>query len=201
MRARLSACLLALATAGCVTAPAGDPVEHTPWLALQVEQAGSLVPLVRTDEFTTEVHLARAPFTMVLPVQTQDDIYRLTAWNDSSVFESAEVDSRRFQNRDNGVPFYFSAGTGMADTAAGSGTLFINDEGHHFLQGLRLGPEQARHTFNVARMLYLGNDERREYPVSAQSDPLYLVVWYDDDEDGSMDHIEYEFLVLHFDRR
>lgn len=200
MVARLPACLLTLAAAACTTVPAGDPVAHTPWLGLQVEQGGVEVPLASTDQLTTRVSLTRAPFTVVLPVRGDDDAYRVTAWTDASVFEAAEPDSRRMRGRDNGVPFYFSEATGMADTAAGSGTLFLNDQGHHFLAGLRLGPDADRHTFHVSTMLYLGNDERREYPASQQSGPLYLVAWFDEDADESMDHGEYEFLILDFHR-
>ncbi len=200
MVARLPACLLLLAATGCASVPAGAPLVHTPWLGLQFEQADGEVRMSRLNDLMTDVYLTRTPFTVVLPVRTDNDTYRVTAWTDPSIFTEAEPDSRRIQGRDNGVPFYFSEATGMADTAAGSGTLFINDEGHHFLNGLRLGPERDRHTFNVSSMLYLGNDERREYPVSAQSDRLYLVAWFDDDEDGSMDHGEYEFLILHFNR-
>ena len=200
MVARLPACLLTLAAAACTTVPAGGPLAHSPWLGLKFEQADGEARLLRVDELTTQVALARAPFTVVLPVRGEDDTYRITAWTDDTVHAEAAPDSRRFRGRDNGVPFYFGEATGMADTAAGSGTLFLNDEGHHFLNGLRLGPERDRHTFHVASMLYLGNNERREYPVSQQSDPLYLVAWFDEDADGSMDHSEYEFLILDFNR-
>lgn len=200
MVARLPACLLTLAIAACATVPAGDLVGHTPWLGLRFEQDGNEVPLSRIDQLTTQVHLARAPFTMVLPVRGEDDTYQVVAWTDDSVFTRADPDSRRDISEDNGVPDYFSGGTGMADTAAGSGTLFLLDEGHHYLTGLRLGPDLDRHTFHVATMLYLGNSERREYPASQQSAPLYLVAWFDEDQDDSMDHGEYEFLVLTFER-
>lgn len=183
--------------AGCATAPAesgaNGRVIHSPWLGLRFEQDGRELPLYTRDTLRTEVSLAAAPFTIVLPVRGEDDLYRITAWDDASILVAANPDLAD-------VPPYFGEATGMADTAAGSGLLMLNREGHHYLTGLRLGPDPARHVFHVSEVLRLDGQSRETLQIEDARSPLYLVAWFDEDNDGVMRHGEYEFLVLHLTR-
>lgn len=176
-------------------------VKHSPWLALRFEQNEKYVPLRQTETLKTQVALERTPFTIVMPVRGDDDVYHITAWTDDSIFAAAEA-SKRAVVRDRGKydpPQYFAPYTSMADTAAGSGTLMLNAEAHHYLSGLKLGPDHWRHTFYVSSLL--GRDdagERKKFAISQADGPLFLTVWFDEDGDEKMSHGEYEFLVLRF---
>jgi hypothetical protein len=171
-------------------------VIHTPWLALRFVQDGQEADIVTRDLLTTEVHLARRPFRILLPTRGDDDVYQITAWSDDSIFAISPGD----RLNEMATPVYFGPGTGMADTGAGSGTLMLNDEGHHFLEGLRLGPDPAQHVFFVSQVLRpSGRREPVEHPVEEEKGPIYLVAFFDADGDEAIDHGEYEFIVLRFD--
>ncbi len=193
--------LIAVAAALAVAAPlcAKEPaLEHSPWLALRFEQDGAGVPITAIDTLRSEVTLKKRPFTIVLPVRGEDDAYLLTAWTSDSIFADALPDERARAWTETELPFYFTPYTAMADTAAGSGTLMLNAEGHHHLSGLRLGPDRDRHAVSFAQVLEIDGAERREYAMRKVDGPLYLVVWFDEDGDGVMRHGEYEFLELDF---
>lgn len=168
-------------------------VLHTPWLALRFVQGGEEVRLVLRDLYTTEVRLRRAPFEIRFPTRGSDDLYSLTAWTDDSIFRNAPL-GRDLTDFDE--PFsYFAPGTGIADTAAGSGTLYLNDEGHLYLRGLRLGPDPANHVVFFSSVFPRDRDER---PMARAEGPLYLVVFHDEDDDEVMENGEYDFVVLTF---
>lgn len=196
---RLSAGLaLTLALASPLAAE-DTSLAHSPWLGLRFEQGGAEVPIERGDLLRSEVTLKRASFTLVLPVRGEDDAYRLTAWTDDSIFTAANAQARAMPEPPKELPFYFSAYTAMADTAAGSGTLMLRNDGHHYLEGLRLGPDKCRHAITFSRLG--GEDEQGDWqntPLRAAKAPLYLVAWFDEDSDGIMRHGEFEFLVLKF---
>lgn len=175
------------------------PLAHSPWLALRFEQGGAEVPLVRSDLLGSEVTLKRAPFTILLPVRGDDDTYLLTAWTDDSIFAAANPAARAMPKPPVELPSYFGRYTAMADTSAGSGVLMLRDDGHHYLNGIRLGPDRCRHSITFSM---LGGEDSagdwQETPLREAKAPLYLVAWFDEDGDGIMRHGEFEFLVLNF---
>lgn len=181
--------------------PATASLKHSPWLALRFEQDGAEVPLTALDTLRSRARLEKRPFTIVLPVRGPDDVYRITAWSDDSIFAHAEQ-AKRAVVRDRGKydpPPYFMPYTAMADTAAGSGTLMLNPQGHHYLSGLRLGPDYYRHVFHVGSVLAEDeNGNSRELALDEIDGPLYLVAWFDEDGHDKMSHGEYEFLELDF---
>lgn len=188
----------ALALPGPLAAEA-VALRHSPWLALRFEQGGAEVPLANTDLLRSEVTMARAPFTIVLPVRGDKDAYLIAAWTDDSIFAAADAPNRAGPDVPAELPRFFRPYTAMADTAAGSGVLMMRPDAHNYLSGLKLGPDYYRHTFHVAALA--GEDaagEWRETPISAATGPVYLVVWFDEDGDGIMRHGEFEFLVLNF---
>ncbi|WDA42399.1 hypothetical protein [Erythrobacter sp. BLCC-B19] len=188
----------ALALPGPLAAEA-VALRHSPWLALRFEQGGAEVPLANTDLLRSEVTLARAPFTIVLPVRGADDTYMIAGWTDEGIFTAAKASARAGPEPLTELPPYFREGTGMADTAAGSGVLMLNAEGHNHLYGLRLGPDYYRHAVSFSAIgSHDANGDWRETPISAAKGPVYLVAWFDEDADGIMRHGEFEFLVLNF---
>lgn len=191
----LLAALLALcaSTAPSAAAAGGAPMAHTPWLGLRFVQGGAEVRLERIDLRRTAVRLRRRPFEILLPTRGPDDVYWIAAWTDDSIFAEAPVGADLTSWDEGG---YFNLGTGIADTAAGSGTLFLRPDGHNHLSGLRLGPDPARHRLFVSTLFR----DRREYSVGQVAGPIYLVAFYDEDHDNVVDREELDFLVLRFDR-
>jgi hypothetical protein len=176
-----------------------NDVAHSPWLALRLEQGGAEVPIKRADLLRSEVTLKRAPFTILLPVRGDKDAYLIAAWRDDSIFTAAEPEKRAGPEAPRDAPAFFGPYTAMADTAAGSGALMMRPDSHNYLEGLKLGPDRCRHTFNVTMLA--GEDDAgqwRETPMRAAKGPVFLVAWFDEDGDGIMRHGEFEFLVLNF---
>jgi hypothetical protein len=171
----------------------GREMLHSPWLGLRFVQSGEEARLSARDLLTTEVRLRRRPFLLLLPRRGKDDVYRITAWTDASIFGLAPVG--RAPEMDDGDN-YFGPGTGIADTSAGSGTLFLDDRAHNHLAGLRLGPDPDRHQVYYSTVFA----QRVATPIERLDAPLYLVAFHDEDRDGVMEHGEYEFLILRFSR-
>jgi hypothetical protein len=193
---RLGLLALALAVGGTGPAPAREPradIIHTPWLALRFVQDGKEARLVRRNLYLTEVRLRRAPFRLLLPKRGPDDVYQLCAWTDDSIFSIAHGGERP-RRPDAPEPFYFSPGTGIADTDAGSGTLYLRDDGHNYLIGLRLGPDPDRHEVQYSTVWR----NRGETRIEDVEGPLYLVAFFDQDKDGRMENGEYELIKLIF---
>jgi len=193
----LAATLLASATGAA--AQENTRVIHSPWLALRIEQGGADVPLRFGGDLLTDADLAAAPFTIVLPVRGDDDTYWLAAGADAAIFAETDPDSRRNLLDSPGLPAFFMPDTGTADTAASSGVLMIDPTVHHHLTGLRLGPDLDRHIFYVSEIS--SRDEAGDLANRRIEDidtPLHLVVWFDENGDGTMHFGEYEFLTLHF---
>ncbi len=114
---------------------------RTPWLGLEVWQAGTRCALARASGSDWDsswgspvrVFLRYAPFELRTPRLDEDETIRVSAWRDASIFHPlthcAPLDS---------IP-YLRPGTGMADTPYGSGILLLDDEAHHpFARGHRL---------------------------------------------------------------
>lgn len=187
---------LALAAGGAGPVPAREPqaeIIHTPWLALRFVQEGREAGLVRRNSYLTEVRLRRAPFRLLLPKRGPNDVYQLCAWTDDSIFSIA-YDGKRPRLPGAPEPFYFSPGTGIADTDAGSGTLFLRNDGHNYLIGLRLGPDPDRHQVQYSTVWR----ERTETRIEDADGPLYLVAFFDEDKDGRLENGEYDLIKLVF---
>jgi len=195
-RLKAAAVFLALVFAPSPPAAARNEILHTQWLGLRFEQEGQPARLFMRSLYVTEVRLRPAPFRILLPTHGGDDLYRLTAWTDDSVFREAPVGVDLEDPDNDEAAVYFGRGTGIADTEAGSGSLYLNRRGHHYLRGLRLGPDPANH------MVFYSTtwEEGDEAPMSAMNGRLYLVAFYDEDHDGRMENGEYEFIILDFDR-
>ena len=191
--------LAALLLAAPALAQDSTRVIHSPWLALRIEQDGVQVPLRRNGLLRTDATLAPRPFTLVLPVRGTDDNYRLAASTGPAILSLVTAGpSHDLAKDDSEVPPFFSPYRCMADTAAGSGTLMLNREGHHCLNGLRLGPDRDRHVFHVSQVMDVEAEPRTTSEIENVTGPLFMVVYFDENGDGQPDHGEYELLALNF---
>ncbi|HEY5710683.1 MAG TPA: hypothetical protein VIT38_02210 [Allosphingosinicella sp.] len=189
----LAVALLALAPS---PAAARNEVLHSQWLGLRFEQGGQPARLYMRGLYTVEVRLRPGPFRILLPTHGRDDVYQIAAWTSDSIFRDAPVGVDLDNADTEREAVYFGPGTGMADTVAGSGTLYLSDRGHNFLSGLRLGPDRANHVVFYSSTW----GEEGVTPLERMNGRLYLIAFYDEDHDGRMENGEYEFIILDFDR-
>ncbi len=190
------AALLVLALAPSPPAAARNQVLQTPWLGLRFEQEGQPARLFMQGLYRTEVLLRPGPFRILLPTHGRDDVYQLAAWTGDSIIRDAPLNIDLDDPDNEQRAAYFGAGTGMADTVAGSGTLYLSDRGHNYLSGLRLGPDPANHVVFYSSTFQDGDVT----PMTQMNGRLFLVAFRDEDHDGRMENGEYEFIILDFDR-
>ncbi len=173
------------------SAQAAGQVARTPRLGLEFWQGGALAPMVLDDldDAVTTVTLKGAPFELRFPQLTGDRALQICAWTDRSVFaieDGGKVADHRC----------FRPGTGLADYEYGSGTLFLDDEGHNHLAGTRV----ARHSAALDKVLFstVFRDDVST-PMAEQRQDLHLAVFTDLDGDGTFKKAgegEYEYVVL-----
>ncbi|MBB6343687.1 serine/threonine protein kinase [Nonomuraea muscovyensis] len=190
------------ASTGTATSAGGSPspsaraagqVARTPRLGLEFWQDGALAPMALDDldDAVTTVSLKGAPFELRFPTLAKDRALQICAWTDRSVFaieDGGKVADHRC----------FRPGTGLADYEYGSGTLFLNDEGHNHLVGTRV----ARHSATLDKVLFatVFRDDVSK-PMAEQKQDVYLAVFTDLDGDGKFRKAgkgEFEYVVLDF---
>ncbi|GGJ97972.1 hypothetical protein GCM10010123_30040 [Pilimelia anulata] len=204
----LAACLLAATAVGWWASgrrarpdpprPTADPAPvdallRTPWLGLEFRQQDRRLPIRdrgtgRADRRDVVVPIGAGPFEIRLPKPGAGRAVQLCAWVDGSIFRLAAGD------RVDDVPF-LRPGTGMAQTAAGSGDLVLTDAAQNYFAGRRLAPvssEQQAILFS-----------RITYPYWIETPPplrpdtdISVVVYIDHNGNGLIDNDEYEYVVL-----
>lgn len=177
------------------TAAVGE-VARSPRLGLEVWQEGASAPmsldqLDGLDDPVTTVSMKRAPFELRFPALAKDRALQVCAYTDRSVFSIADGDKVADHS-------CFRPGTGVADYEYGSGTLYLNKQGHNYLVGTRV----ARHSDTQDKVLFstIFRDDAST-PVTEQREDLYLAVFTDLNGDGVFKRAgegEYEFVVLDF---
>ncbi len=195
------AAFAALASVSASGAPAAreraTQVAHTPWLGIRVVQDGKPVRLVRTDLRTTEARLAPRPFRILFPRRRADVAYQLCAWTGKSIFRALRSRVVPGDPNAGGEHPCFLAGTGMADTDAGSGMLMMDPGGNNYLIDLRLGPDPERPAVYYSALWTRAGGQ---VPIATARRPIYIVAFHDSDRDGFVGNEEYDHLVLKFGR-
>jgi predicted Ser/Thr protein kinase len=174
------------------TATPGNQVARTPRLGLEFWQDGAARPLSFTDagdRAVTTVALGRRPFELHFPTLPKDTALQVCAWTDDSVF------SLKGGLKVADLPC-FRPGTGLADYEYGSGTLFLNDQGHNHLVGTRVVKhDDARDKVLFSTVFQDGEST----PITERRADIYLALFIDLNGDGTVGQTgEYEYAVLTF---
>ncbi|MFG3439421.1 serine/threonine protein kinase [Nonomuraea sp. NPDC047897] len=175
------------------SAQTAGQVARTPRLGLEFWQDGAPAPMALDDldDPVTTVTLKAARFELHFPKLTKDRALQICAWTDRSVFaieDGGKVADHRC----------FRPGTGMADYEYGSGTLFLNDEGHNHLVGTRVAEHSATLDKVLFATVFRDGDSK---PMAEQRQDVYLAVFTDLDGDGEFRKAgrgEYEYVMLDF---
>lgn len=167
--------------------PAAAPVARTPWLGVEVWQDDRRVPLSvvgdRTDGPVRAV-VSRAPFELRFPRLRADVDLGVCTWTDDSVFYLREDGSIE------DVPC-LAAGTGIADTEAGSGDLFVADDGHSAFGGGRV-----RHLDADTDAVFVSRIVGGDAPLGPGR--YYLTMLVDADGDRKVSRPEFDYLILDY---
>lgn len=173
--------------------PVRNQIAKTPRLGLEVWQGGAASPMSLGDQEdpVTTVAMKAEPFELRVPSLGKDLAMRICAWTDESVFRieaGAKTESH---------PCY-SPGTGIADFEHGSGTLFLNQEGHNYLIDTRL----AKHSEEQDKILVSQfGTAGASTSVDQWKGDVYLSVFIDKDGDDTFDRTgpaEFEYVILDF---
>jgi hypothetical protein len=196
--------ILVIVLLAALVSPSGAPpaarqpatqVAHTPRLGLRIVQDGKPVRLVRTNLRTTEARLEPRPFQILFPRRDPGIAYQLCAWTGKSIFRDLRPRSVPGDPNAGGQHPCFLPGTGMADTEAGSGMLMLDNSGHNYLIGLRLGADPERPAVYYSALWTRAGGQ---VPIATARRPVYIVAFHDGDRDGYLGNSEYDFLVLRF---
>ncbi|MBA9001782.1 serine/threonine protein kinase [Thermomonospora cellulosilytica] len=170
----------------------GTRLLRSPRIGLEIWQNGALAPMDFADRDlpSVRVTMRRAPFELRFPKPPADVPVRICAWTDSSVFDLED-------GADVTPHTCMGAGRGLADTAFGSATLYLNNEGHNHLVGDRVATHSAQQDKVLFSVLH---QEGREIPLADFEGTLYLTVFIDKNADGRFNAVrpraEYEYLIL-----
>lgn len=164
---------------------------HSPWLALEVWQDGKASGMFKVDLRRTRVSLSREPFELRVPRLKDDSPVLVTAWTADSIFGQLKQDEKI----DGESSSYFNPYKAMADTAAGSASLMLDDDAHYVYNEDRMKPiSDSQSTIFVSSVFSDGN----EHSLKEQKDDVYLVIFRDLNNNETIENGEYEFLILDF---
>ncbi|GAB3973260.1 hypothetical protein GCM10029978_052210 [Actinoallomurus acanthiterrae] len=175
-------------------APAGVQVTRSPRLGLEFWQDGRPSPTVfgqRGGKDVVTVTLRPAPFEFRFPKPPDDVAVQMCAWTDDSIFSLRDGESVQ------DVPFY-RLGTGIADYEYGSGTLYLNKEGHNYLGGTRVQALSATEDKVYFAQTWI---EKQATPLQQRRDDIFLTVFIDKNKDQKLKLAgpgEYEYVILRF---
>ncbi|MEV0350003.1 serine/threonine-protein kinase [Nonomuraea sp. NPDC050680] len=184
------------ATASATVTPAPTPaaqVARSPRLGLEFWQDNVAGPMAITDldRPITTVTMKRGPFELHFPTLPKDTAAQICAWTDDSVF--SVDDGGKVADHP-----CFRPGTGIADYEHGSGTLYLNNRGHNYLIGDRVGHSSASQDSVLFSTVFKDGTSTL---LAVQQKDLYLTVFIDLDGDGTFKRAgpgEYEYIVLDF---
>lgn len=187
--------------AGTSPTPTATPaaqVARSPRLGLEFwqdvkgkDKAASPMSLTDLDRPITTVTLKRQPFELRFPTLPKDTAAQVCAWTDDSVFSID--DGGKVADHP-----CFKPGTGIADYEHGSGTLYLNDHGHNYLIGDRVGHSSGSQDTVLFSTVFKDGTSTL---LAAQQKDLYLTVFIDLDGDGTFKRAapgEYEYVILKF---
>jgi len=180
------------------TADSRTRLIRSPWLGLEFYRDGQRLPTFAAPRSSSydrsadvvEVDVGGGPFEIRTPALPRDEGLKICAWTDDSVFAEVQQDEAVTVES----PFFI--GKGMADSAAGSGTLFLDHDAFNAFFSERISHLSAQQD-----AVYVSSFEvpERQTPLNANLGPrstVYLVVFVDRDKDDVTDLDEYEFVVL-----
>ncbi|MEU8148305.1 protein kinase [Nonomuraea sp. NPDC048901] len=184
------------ATTGATATPTPSPaaqVARSPRLGLEFWQNNVASPMAISDldRPVTTVTMKRRPFELRFPALPKDTAAQVCAWTDDSVF--SVDDGGKVADHP-----CFRPGTGIADYEHGSGTLYLNNRGHNYLIGDRVGHSSASQDSVLFSTVF---KDGASTLLAAQQKDLYLTVFIDLNGDGTFKRAspgEYEYVILHF---
>ncbi len=179
-----------------------DPNEYgdqrSPWLELSFQQSKRYVKLDRVDihktykdgpHYLIGVNLSSDPFRILIPQKSDGDALMITPWVDNTIFNQIKRGMKVFE-----VP-YLCKGCGLAKARYGPFELTVSKEAVNYFIDTRLGTVDGTHNISISGFAARAQDAE---PVTI-GDNLYMVAFMDINNDGIVNHAEYEFYKITLD--
>lgn len=170
---------------------------RTPWLGLEFWHGDTRVPMVEvpneddadTGREVVRVDVGTKPFQMRVPKLPREVAVQVCGWIDDSIFILEQ--GRKIED----IPF-LQPGTGMADTAAGSGSLLVTNQAQNYFAGRRIASLSSEQDgVYVSSIGYPYWVDASVPPLQPTTD-VYLAIHIDLNNDDIVDHDEYEYVLL-----
>lgn len=146
------------------------------------------------DDAVIRVDLEREAFYLRAPKLPPEAAIEVCAWTDDAFFAARGDPADDIPADDIEC---LQKGRGMADYEYASGNLVLRADAKNYLIGTRLrsySSDQDQAFFASTQKF----DEEKRRPLSAQRDPLYLIVYIDRNVNRMIESGEYEAVHLEF---
>jgi hypothetical protein len=170
--------------------PSLKSVIQSPWLGIRFIQRECECAMSIQDNGNIRVNLRSEPFEILIPSAPKGGVVRICTSRNSSTFDSV-APGKSFDE----VPF-FRIGTGMADTAYGSGPLWIKADSHmYFDWGGRLLPGKESGGRIMVNAVHEVKNESAAFP---QNTDVYCLFCAHESGDNCISHSNCERFILSF---
>ena len=174
-------------TSDTAALPAAVPdLMRSPNLGLEIWQDGKECPMFMIDWATSKIRVVLRPGPFEIRCPTLKGSLKICAWTDDSIFGEI-APGKKIEE----VP-YLSPGTGMADSAAGTARLQLENRAHNELDESRRRSISDRQDSVYISSLVQGETAVTGWPT------LYLVVFSDRDQNNEITGDEFDRIVLEF---
>jgi hypothetical protein len=186
---------------------------RSPWLGLQIWQNGTRNDMSLGDRYASTDRLVRVPmsndpFEIRLPKPPKDVGIQVCAWTDDSIFslkQGIDLSSPRARR---GSAQFFALGTGMAETAFGTGRLMLNKGAHNYYIDNRVETSDGQSIIYVSSVVpprqYPDMPKipmpsvRKKTPATELNTNIFLTVLVDGNSNYVIDNEEYQYVKLEF---
>lgn len=166
---------------------------RTPWVGYEFFQNNERLPLTPIPEAPdtlpgmskdiVEVEVGDVPFELRAPALVRARGIKVCAWKDDSIFSLVYPDVNTVQ-----TPFQY--GRGLATTAAGDGTLYLNNEGFNYFAEARISRVSDYQIAGYVSSYFIRSESL------AVHDSVYLIIFMDQNDNAIMERDEYDFVIL-----
>ena len=181
----------------------GNEYIYSPYLAIEFYQNNIKREITTHEKLSLDggyidvmkVSMQKKPFSLRIPKSKNNAPIRIVASNKEDIFQVLKT------NMDIKVMPYFSYGSDFAQTGHYNPVLFLFNHGHHHLTDDRMILTQDnKYEVFFSKTL----DELGEHAISEINSPIYMIVFYDKDDNKIIDSNinranELELFVLNFE--
>lgn len=155
----------------------------------QGPRRADLVPVTSSTKDILSADLDARTFQLRVPEFSYGNAMQICIWTDDSIFQSVKIGSSTKSSR------CFAPGTGMAASNKPGDMLILKKTAHNYITEERLEYlSKGLRGVTVEKL----NFNRKEYSITKQKFPIYMVVFIDLNKDKIINDHEIDFFTLNF---